>query len=88
MRIRLLRNFGDEVIAAQNPARGIQEHQIRSAVSKRERRQRLQREREARLGEDCPRSAARESQAEETVSPYAPRIAITLQRAGSVGSTR
>jgi hypothetical protein len=44
MRIRLLRNFSDEVIAAQNPAGGIQEHQIRSAVSERERRQRLQRE--------------------------------------------
>ena len=88
VRSGFLHNFRDQVIAAQHSSRRIQQHQVGGAVRECKRRQRLQRQREARLGEDRARTAPRESQAKESVAPDAFRIPLTLQRAGSGESIR
>jgi hypothetical protein len=69
-----LHNFREEVIAAQHSSRRIQKHQVGGAIREGKRRQRLQRQREARLGEDRVRTVPRESQAKESVAPNAFRV--------------
>ena len=88
VRFRFLHNIRDQMIAAQHSSRRIQQHQVGRAVRESERRQRLQRQREARLGEDRAPFAQRKSQSKESVAPDALRIPFTIQRAGSGESIR
>ena len=59
VRSRFLHYIRDEVIAAQHPSRWIQEHQVGCAIRESERREHLQRQREARLGKNRARSPLR-----------------------------
>ncbi len=84
MRVFFLSDFRMKVIAAKHSTRRIEEHQVRGSIFQRKRSERLQRQREARLAENCPWAATLELQPQETVSPDSLRI----RRAGSGVSTR
>ena len=92
VRVGFLHNVRGEMIAAQHASCRVQEHQVGGAVRQGKRGQRLQRQGEARLGENCARAVSRKSQAKESVAPDAFRIPFTIffstQRAGSGGSIR
>jgi hypothetical protein len=92
MRSSFLHNVRYEMIAAQHSSRRIQEHEVRSAIRERERRQGLQGQGKTRLGKDRTCAAPRKSQAKESVTADALRLLFTvpcsIQRAGNGGSIR
>ena len=96
VRPRFLHDFRLQAVATQNSTSRVQKHQVRRAIGEGKRREHLERQGKARLCEDRAVAAARESKAQKSVSPNAPRISFTaavcillvIQRAGNGGSIR